>query len=86
MDLSAEPFRETFGSSLEMGERVLTALGGSVTPGAGVASAVAFAGSAGVAAAPGTCVPVTVVPPASSGGHGASGKLRYLPSVYAAFT
>ncbi|MDQ1121325.1 MULTISPECIES: monovalent cation:proton antiporter-2 (CPA2) family protein [Pseudoxanthomonas] len=27
MDLSAEPFRETFGSSLEMGERVLTALG-----------------------------------------------------------
>ncbi|MGV8960247.1 MAG: monovalent cation:proton antiporter-2 (CPA2) family protein [Stenotrophomonas sp.] len=27
MDLSAEPFREVFGSSLEMGERVLTALG-----------------------------------------------------------
>ena len=27
MDLNAEPFRETFGSSLEMGERVLTALG-----------------------------------------------------------
>ncbi len=27
MDLGTEPFRETFGSSLEMGERVLTALG-----------------------------------------------------------
>ena len=27
MDLGAEPFRETFGSSLEMGERTLTALG-----------------------------------------------------------
>ncbi len=27
MDLSAEPFREVFGSSLELGERVLTALG-----------------------------------------------------------
>ena len=27
MDMSAEPFREVFGSSLDMGERVLTALG-----------------------------------------------------------
>src|SRR5690606_13901339 len=34
----------------------------------------------------GGLAPEAAVPPASSGGHGASGKLTYLPSVRAAFT
>src|SRR5690606_5228780 len=40
----------------------------------------------GVPGALGGLASEAAVPPASSGGHGASGKLTYLPSVRAAFT